>query len=52
VSDRHAVGHSYADSDAIAGILNGIHAGTSKVLGIVQRLAVAAASLAGGGEAT
>jgi hypothetical protein len=47
---RNAAGHSYADLDAIAEILNGIYAGTPKVLGIVQCLAVASASLAGDGE--
>jgi len=44
---RNAVGHQYPDPDSITDILNGIHAATPEVLGVVQRLREAAARLAG-----
>jgi hypothetical protein len=44
---RNAVGHQYPDLDSITDILNGIHAATPEVLGVVQRLREAAARLAG-----
>jgi hypothetical protein len=44
---RNAVGHEYPDPDAITDILNGIHAETPEVLGVVRRLRVAAARLVG-----
>jgi hypothetical protein len=46
---RNAVGHTYPDPDAISDILNGIHAATPELLGVVRRLAAGAASLAGDG---
>jgi len=43
---RNAVGHQHPDPDSMD-ILNGIHAATPEVLGVVQRLREAAARLAG-----
>ena len=43
---RNAVGHEYPDPDAITDILNGIHAATPEILGVVQRLQQCAATLA------
>jgi hypothetical protein len=48
---RNAVGHEYPDPDAITDILNGIRSETPEVLGVMHRLRVAAARLAGDGEA-
>jgi hypothetical protein len=45
---RNAVGHEYPDPDAITDILNGIHAATPEILGVVQRLQQRAATLAEG----
>jgi hypothetical protein len=45
---RNAVGHEYPDPDAITDILNGIHAATPQVLGVVQRLRQAAERLTDG----
>jgi hypothetical protein len=42
---RNAVGHEYPDPATIADILNGIHAETPAVLGVVNRLRAAADAL-------
>jgi hypothetical protein len=38
----NAVGHEYPDPAAITDILNGIHAATPEILGVVERLRAAA----------
>ncbi|MCG6941300.1 MAG: hypothetical protein LJE69_08620 [Thiohalocapsa sp.] len=42
---RNAVGHEYPDPDAIADILNGLHAAAPEVLAIVERMRAAAERL-------